>query len=533
MRRADPTAGPDAPERERQAPSAATAVARGGAGMLLATLIGSAAGLGLDLYVNGLLSLGDYGLYGAWRRLLLFAGLATQAGMENAVIRRVAAGAPEEADGVVRAALRGTLGLSVIGALALLLAAGPLARGLDPGPQQATTAALVLVIGAMSLPFAAVRLVAVSASQGFGALRHRAVVMFLAWPALQGAGLLLLVHGLGLGVVGAALAYTGAMAGGAALALLQLRRLRPAAVGLGGGGAFLALLAFSWPLWLQSFLGAVYAWADQVLLAGLRDTATAGAYGPVAALLPLFGLGLGALNNSFAPQIARRHADGDHAELAALYRTVTRWALVVTLPPTLVCLVLPEVVLDLWPAGDASAAPALRLVAGANLFGTAVGSVNYLLIMSGRPRASLINGVLAAVVSLGASVLLIPRWGVTGAALANAAATLVSNGVGLAQVWAGLRLHPFHPALLKVAAAGTVAGALLGPLGGVALSPWIVGPAAGALATGAVLGVLGMLGLSPEDRELVERVSQRARVALRRGGGGGGGGGGGSSRPPG
>ena len=58
----------------------------------------------------------------------------------------------------------------------------------------------------------------------------------------------------------------------------------------------------------------------------------------------------------------------------------------------------PEVVLTLWPNGDPAASTALRLTAGASLFGTAVGSVNYLLIMSGRASTALridskLNGI--------------------------------------------------------------------------------------------------------------------------------------------
>ncbi len=473
--------------------------------MLLATIIGSAAGLALDLYANGLLSIDDYGRYGAWRRLLLFAGLFCQAGMENVVLREVATGAGEHKFVRIRAALTGTVGLALFTGAVLVLAAAPLAEWLDGGPDGVR----LVMIGAISLPFAAVRLVAVSGSQGLGVLRHRAVVMFLAWPAGLALGFGVLTHGLGLGLLGAALGYLGSMAFGAVLSLVQLLRLEPRAVGLGGLGVFGGLLAVGWPLWLQSFLGATSAWADQVLLAGIRSAADAGVYGPVATLVPLFGMGLGALNQSFAPEIARRHHAGDHTGLKHLYQTVARWALVVTLPPSLVCLVLPEVVLGLWPNGDPAASTALRLCAGASLFGTAVGSVNYLLIMSGRPRAALLNAALAAGGSLLFSFLLIPRYGVTGAALANVSATLLSNGVGLLAVGWTLGMWPFHRQMLKVLVVSIGVGIALWPLRSLDLSPWLVGPAAGALATAALVAGLVLSGLNDDDREALSALRQK------------------------
>jgi O-antigen/teichoic acid export membrane protein len=270
-----------------------------------------------------------------------------------------------------------------------------------------------------------------------------------------------------------------------------------------------AMVAVAWPLWLQGMIMAVYTWADQVLLAGLRSTELAGVYGPVATLSPLFGVGLGALSGAFAPLIAEKHKAGDIAGLAAMYRLVTRWAVVLSLPAVVVCLAAPEAVLRLWPHGSTEAATALRIVCLAQLFGTAVGAVNYLLIMAGRPRAVLVNGVPAMIANLVLSFVLIPSMGVTGAALAAAAAAICANGIGLWQVWHHIGIHPFDRAFVRplLAAVPAVVVAWLAR----GLDPiWAVG--VGGVVGGLVfLVALRLLGFDAGDRQVIDTFARKLR----------------------
>lgn len=487
------------------------AIARGTGLLLPATIVGSGLLLLLDQYVNGVLGNADYGLFGALKRVLQVGGFVVLLGMENAVIRFVAtATTPEDARTAVRRAFATTLAASVAIAAALALAAEPLARWLDPSPDTAT----VLRIGALSLPFAAIRTVAVSASQGWKVVTHRAIVMYLAWPIAQFAGVALLGHALGWGAIGVTVAYTAAMAFGAALSVGFLLRLAPAALrapAAAGGPTVGAMLGFAWPMWTQGILMALYTWLDQFLLAGLRSTEEAGIYGPVATLVPLFGMGLGALNGMFAPIIAERRAAGDLPGLQRLYRTVTRWAVALAVPPLVVCAVLPATVLALWPHGSAEAVPALRIACLAQLVCTGVGSVNYLLIMAGHQRATLWNAVPAVILNLALSIVLLPRYGVTGAAIANGVAMVAANGIGLWQVRAALGIHPFDRAFLRPLLAALPCAGVVAAFGLLPAPPLVTVLAAGLVGGAAFLVALRLLGLDADDRVVVDALLAKVR----------------------
>jgi O-antigen/teichoic acid export membrane protein len=77
------------------------------------------------------------------------------------------------------------------------------------------------------------------------------------------------------------------------------------------------------------------------------------------------------------------------------------------------------------------------------LLQTACGQVDMVLVTAGRSSWSLMNGLLAVVVNVGLDVALIPRYGITGAAIGWSAAIIVTNLMPLAQVAAVMRLHPF------------------------------------------------------------------------------------------
>jgi len=485
----------------------------GGGGILLAaTLAGNALLLLLDVWVNGRLGNEAYGYWCALRRMLAFAGFVGGLGMENAVIREVAAatgpaGLPRSRGAVRTAAALVTVASGVLVALSLALA-DPLDRAMD-----APAGHLALWIGALTLPVAALRLVFVSASQGLGRISHRALVMFLAWPVAQAAGIAaLLVLGVAplLAVVGG---YATSVGLGALLAAVLLHRARPdlpdpRQPGLAAPGP---LLAFAWPLWVQGIVMAAYTWTDQILLETLGGPTQAGWYGPVAALAPLFGVGLTALNGMFAPMIAEKHAKGERESLLGLYQTVTRWAVALAIPPLLVALVAPGAVLAVWPNGSAEATLALRITCVAQLACTLVGSVNYLLIMAGFGRSTLWNGLPAVALNLGLCFVLVPRLGVTGAALANAAAMVTANGVGLLQVWRALRMHPFHAALTRPLIAALPTALVVAGVDAAGLPPLGTVLVAG-LGGGAVfLFVLVRLGLDEGDRELIGSVARRFR----------------------
>jgi O-antigen/teichoic acid export membrane protein len=128
------------------------------------------------------------------------------------------------------------------------------------------------------------------------------------------------------------------------------------------------------------------------------------------------------------------------------------------------------------------------VLALAMLLATGSGPVDVMLLMAGRSGLSLANNAAALVVDLALNAMLIPRLGVTGAAIAWAAALATRNILPLAQV---RRLFGMSPTGAGLGLAALSALACFGAL------PLLTRLAFGTTATltGLVLGTCGYAGL--------------------------------------
>jgi O-antigen/teichoic acid export membrane protein len=152
------------------------------------------------------------------------------------------------------------------------------------------------------------------------------------------------------------------------------------------------------------------------------------------------------------------------------------------------------------------AAAALPILCAAFLLDAMTGPVAQVLTMSGRPAINFANNVGGLACNVALNLALIPRLGITGAAISWAVAIAGINTARLIEARALLGITPFAPDLWKPAVA--VAGAALA---GAATLRWTngahLGTAGALLATALVFGVayvVAMVALRPgeEDRRL-------------------------------
>jgi O-antigen/teichoic acid export membrane protein len=168
-------------------------------------------------------------------------------------------------------------------------------------------------------------------------------------------------------------------------------------------------------------------------------------------------------------------------------------------------------VLGLYGPGFAAGAGALVILAGAHLVNGCLGLTPYVIAMSGRSRLFFLDNLGASLLNLCLGLLLVPRFGIIGAAVASFVSV---TGLQLAltiQSWVLERIHPFASAQLKPLAAGVVT----------AVAEWLVyarfapGPArvVAVIATGLVVYVAALvaLGLPTEERQFVARLWGRLR----------------------
>jgi O-antigen/teichoic acid export membrane protein len=159
-----------------------------------------------------------------------------------------------------------------------------------------------------------------------------------------------------------------------------------------------------------------------------------------------------AVGSAVANRFAAIGATGDRARLAEVVRDAARWTFWPSLAVTIVLLACGKPLLSLFGPGFADAWPVMAVLALGYLARAACGPVDYLLNMLGEQRrCALVVGV-AAALDLALAMVLVPRFGLLGAASATAIAfagaslamaALADRRLGVAVgVWSTWRQRP-------------------------------------------------------------------------------------------
>lgn len=158
----------------------------------------------------------------------------------------------------------------------------------------------------------------------------------------------------------------------------------------------------------------------------------------------LVALPLQLSNLVISPYIANAWKSQDKVELQRISLQSARGTLALSAPLALLFIALGRPLIELvygQEYGTLASKP-LMILAAAQLMNVAFGSVGILLSMSGHERHTLRGQAGALLFSVGASVLLIPHYGATGAALGVATGLLVWNVMLATSVYKHLGIRP-------------------------------------------------------------------------------------------
>jgi O-antigen/teichoic acid export membrane protein len=250
-------------------------------------------------------------------------------------------------------------------------------------------------------------------------------------------------------------------------------------------------------------------WFDVLLVGHYTSTKDAAIYAVASRLFVAGSYALQAIGFAVSPQFSELLARHELAAAEAVYQAGTWWAMCVSWPFYLLLMIFPSTVLSLVFGGDYSGAgTALLILSASGLVDLATGNAQALLLMSGRSGVYAVNALVSLVANIGLNLVLIPRMGMTGAAIAWAVTIGLSNVAAALQVRFLLDIRPLGNGFRAAASSSLLAFAAI-PL----LARVVFGPGATGLAVGAALGTPVFLALVWSARGTL-RLSDLARGAL-------------------
>ena len=269
------------------------------------------------------------------------------------------------------------------------------------------------------------------------------------------------------------------------------------------------------------FLDFLIVQADKIALGYFRSAREVGIYSVAAALTAYVPLVLQSVNQIFAPTIADLHTRGDHMLLARLFQSLTKWIMALTVPIAAVIIIFARPLMRIFGPGFEVGWPILVIGTLGQLVNCGVGSVGFLLLMSGNEKRLIKVQAAMATLMLLLSVALVPVWGIVGAAIAAAITNVGTNLWNLLQVRACLHVSPYNRSYLHLvppAAASIALTMLLKSKSAVFHHDWLAIGVTGVLAyTTFAIVALGF-GLTSDDRLIANAVWRRVRAAFSQNG---------------
>lgn len=372
----------------------------------------------------------------------------------------------------------------------------------------------LLRLGGLIIPFSILASMLAAATQGFSKMQYTAIASDIAQPVFKLVSLVAVAMMVGLSAVNALGIYALSIAVVFTMLFFFLNRLfdlrRPLYTAQRN---FREMLSFSLPVYgtrlIKTFRGNI-----QTLLLGSFQAITSVGLYSVASRVNMVGLMFHqAVATTSQPIVSGLYDQGKKEQLSRFYQTMTKWTFTVNLPIFLVLQLFPGTILAIFGKEFVGGALALTILAWGNLIEAATGICGVVIDMTGRTKLKLLNVIVLSFVSIGLNLILIPRYGIVGAAIASISATLVVNLLRVGQVYVLYRLQPYNLSFLKPVVAGLVALgstwalSLLLPTGTnlIFIGLNII------LIMAVYVGMILLLGLSQEDKAILVNVTGRLR----------------------
>lgn len=386
------------------------------------------------------------------------AGLVSVAGLDVGIGRylpRYEDGVPDRAD-VVRSAVEVAVPLSVGVGGALVLGAEWVAVGVFRQPELHP----LLVVAAIAIPFYGLQQLALGTARGQGRTVPKVAIQHVLAPGAQ-LLLALVVIVAGYRTLEIATAYAGGIVLSGLVGAWYLLRRSP--LGLGRRGSMHRTLAvFSIPLVVTGIMFNLIHYLDTFLLGYFTTPTDVGIYNTVYPLSQLCTVFLSAFGFLFLPTISGLESEDRLGRADTLAKLTAKWIFFLTFPLFVLMFYFPETSISLtFGAKYSTGAPALAVLVLGFVVHAGFGPTGKGLVALGRTRLVMVDNIVAALVNVGLNVLLIPRLGFFGAALASVGAFWTLDVLWLYQLHKHADIVPVSRGLVRVAALTVPASAVV------------------------------------------------------------------------
>lgn len=180
---------------------------------------------------------------------------------------------------------------------------------------------------------------------------------------------------------------------------------------------------------------------DILILGNLADDEAVGIYGISSRLTEMIPFSLILFQNVFSPLYARYHSSGDLKALEKLVRRGIRLSLILAAPVALTLLVFGSSILRIFGSEFAEGYNVILILSPVQILSLAIGPLAFLLMMVGKGRLAFLIMAGGLLLTAILQTMLIPAYGVEGAAAGRATGLIVTQLAYARATWSTLKIR--------------------------------------------------------------------------------------------
>ncbi len=192
-------------------------------------------------------------------------------------------------------------------------------------------------------------------------------------------------------------------------------------------------------------------WIDTFMLSWFNSAKDVGLYNAALVFRPLLLIPLLSIVFTYLPIASRLFADDNLSGMRQTYATVTKWGFALSLPFFFFFTIAPNLTLNLTLGSEfAPASTTLRLIALSAIVHVMTGPNGQTLVAIGKPQLVFYVRITAVAINLVANTLLIPKYGIEGAATATLISMMFSNLLLTHIVYRLCGVQPFFSGYIRL-----------------------------------------------------------------------------------
>ena len=323
---------------------------------------------------------------------------------------------------------------------------------------------IILKILAFSIPFATLRNVIVNISKAYQSTTNEVVAKSIGenLPKIIITAILLF---LGYYLLGAAVAYVGAMIISLTLSMYFVRKQLPdkKVKAEKGNEIIKEVVKYSWPLIFNSFLIVLISWFDTIMIGIFKSPYEVGIYNaamPTAMLISIFPK---AIQSIFLPVLSSTYERENGKEnIEKIYRASFKWIFLISILSLAYLVAFAKTILHVLFGAEYAGGSLTLIILTIGFFaqGLFVFSSRDLLMLLKKTKLVFILTLTAVLVNIILNFILIPQYGIIGASIATSFSFVLMSLLMVSAGYKMMHIHPFKMQFLKILGAISIATVL-------------------------------------------------------------------------